>query len=992
MSTFSTYDSTVNSFYLAFYGRPADISGLKFWSQQLANNNGDLGAITQFFAASDEAQVRFSTDTVADRIAEIYQSLFNRAPEADGLAFWTNAIEQGHASLADVSMSILKGAQGSDASLSTLRQQAADAFTAQVEASGSEYSGYASIEAARILVRAVTADANAEDMDALVKAAVSFADTATKNPKVVEAIAINTTLLALFDTARGLKEPVKLAQALADTAKAAAGDPVTLESLLRGGGMDKVLKVMPSNATLKDVVDALAKGGLPAAVDVVYPPAPTLPGSAFNLALSFKTITQDKLDKLDDNVTNKSVADVTFTYTGTDLRAGQHFEYSLDGQNWIKAGIEVDAATNTVVLKSVHLVEDHYGKMARGPVPKDEVTISLRAVDQGGQTTTPLKQVIIVDTYVAWPSVELKTDSKHGDLGNDHDLITNDSTLVVTNLEVGATVDYYVVSQAQFKNSIVTSEVIEEWTDKPEYQQGLNTVKVRVTDVAGNQKIEEFTFTLDSEAPVAPTIALANDTGINAEDGRTNDATVTISGLEKNTSTGWEYSIDGGAKWIHGGVNDTTGKATLDLGSNDAQDGVKNLIVRQFDAAGNVGDESDALSFILDTTAPLMIFDFLDVSGSAEEGSKVTTLSQADVHFSYHADTFEDGMFIEYRIGGEWAAVPSKWIKDGSVVIRDVDLTQSDPTVEVRIVDSTGNAGKAFGVVIDGPYSKDKLTVSADFGASIISVESTVAGVVYLTADGKDVVLTNNGLPIFVSSGGADVGVQTKAVSGTFKVKSQENQLVDQSGKIYALGTNGNDDQLTGNHVLAYGGDDELIGTDGSDYLDGGAGADTIYGGKSGDQIVVSGNDTLVYKDKMESNLSIFFNPPTSTGPVSISFDLVAVTGKDDMVTFNFEDLPFTVNNAHKSLVPLMSLSSSPAHLLSQINDGYFKIATSDYDAVLFQMMDSSTQMLVVNDGDDVIDSNDLVILIGGGMDHDISLNDVWTDSSGNVHYGSTPD
>ncbi|RNF27844.1 hypothetical protein NM04_26370, partial [Massilia aurea] len=122
--------------------------------------------------------------------AEIYQQLFNRAPDATGLEYWTDVVAKGHASMADVAVAILSGAQGSDSTLSQLRQQAADAFTAAVEADGTEYSGYASIEAARILVRGVTADATAADLDVLVKAAVSFADTATKNPQVVEAIAV----------------------------------------------------------------------------------------------------------------------------------------------------------------------------------------------------------------------------------------------------------------------------------------------------------------------------------------------------------------------------------------------------------------------------------------------------------------------------------------------------------------------------------------------------------------------------------------------------------------------------------------------------------------------------------------------------------------------------------------------------------------------------------------------------------------------------------
>ncbi|MDY0962219.1 DUF4214 domain-containing protein [Massilia sp. CFBP9026] len=330
MTTLAPHASTVNSFYLAFFGRPADPAGLKFWSEHLTSNNGDYRVITEAFANSEEAKVRFGDDTPAERIAEIYQQLFNRAPDATGLSYWANVVEQGNASLADVAIVILNGAQGSDARLVTLREQAAADFTAQVETSGSDYTGYAAVEAARVLVRAVTPGASQEDVAKLVSASVAFADIASTNPAVIDAIATGTNLLALFDTPRGQLDPVTLAQALADVAKAAAGSPATLESLLRGGGMAKVLEVMPAKATLQDVVAALAKGGLPAAIDVVYPPRPVTPPAAEGVTITFAGVDHDKNDPTPgDNITSREVTDVRFSFTGTPA-SGQKFQYKFD--------------------------------------------------------------------------------------------------------------------------------------------------------------------------------------------------------------------------------------------------------------------------------------------------------------------------------------------------------------------------------------------------------------------------------------------------------------------------------------------------------------------------------------------------------------------------------------------------------------------------------------------------------------------------------------
>jgi hypothetical protein len=431
MTILTNYESTVNSFYLAFYGRPADPSGLKFWSKALADNNGDAGTIIQAFATSDEAQTRFGSDTIGARITDIYEQLFSRAPDAAGLAFWTDAVEQGNATLAEVSLAILKGAQGSDDTMSTMRQKAADAFTIAVEDGSTQYSGFASIEAARVLVRAVTLDATEADLANLVKAAVSFADTATKNPKVVEAIATGSTLLNLYDTDRGTKDPVALTQALADTAKAAAGDPVTLESLLRGGGMDKVLKVMPAKATLGDVVEALAKGGLPAAVEVVYPTAPTAPvvtpkpTPATSMELKFDSVSQGKFDtNKKDTVTNVEVATVKFSYTGSDLASGQTLQYSTDGVTWRSDNMSVDKEINFVTITGVDLT-GHSNKDLVGPkltilggeelVANVFTKIQLQAVDASKSVISKAETVIEFDNTAPTKSlyyISLSDDAK----------------------------------------------------------------------------------------------------------------------------------------------------------------------------------------------------------------------------------------------------------------------------------------------------------------------------------------------------------------------------------------------------------------------------------------------------------------------------------------------------------------------------------------------------------------------------------------------------
>lgn len=728
---------TVNSFYLAFFGRPADPEGLAFWNGHLAANGGDYRLITEAFAGSEEARIRFGGDTPAERITDIYQQLFNRAPDQVGLDYWTDVVKQGHASLADVAFVILDGARGSDLRLAQLREQAVADFSALVASSGSDYAGYAAVEAARVLVRAVGPDASQADIAQLVRAVVAFADIASTNPAVIDAMATGSTLLALFDTPRGLQSPVALAQVLASVAQAAADGPGALESLLRGSGMAGVLAALPARHSLQDLVDAFAADGLEGAIGMVYPVFPGTPGQPAqppqSLDLAFESVEQGELDKVVDHVTNIKDADITFSIDGA-LRAGQHAEYKLGGGAWSTAGLQVGATT--IIIE--------------GP------DLTLAAVPGG---------------------------------------------------------------------AVVTLRVVD---------------AVRGEIASASQNI-----VLDLDPPGQPMLELAADSGLNANDGITNDGRVEIDGLDADTDTRWEYSLDGD-DWLAGGANDGSGKATLDLSA--VADGDIALIVRQVDAAGNVR-QSDTLDFTHDTSAPGEGLVYQGIVGEPA-GSLVTSQPRIDV--VYRVTDRDDGI-VQWRLKGEttWNKV-EQFAGDGSFTLEDIDLTAADPVIEVRLIDAAGNVGAAtLATTIHGPYSP--FSVTADHEG--LWIESTVAGTIRI---GDSVVLTD------APGGGAIAGrvlvpVQGLPVSGKLTLTVDGGAThADPSGRDYSFG-NAGDDPLDGRYLWGFDGDDTLDGTAGDDFLSGGGGFDTIYsrggkdiihGGTGGDHIVLVADgkgSTLLY-------------------------------------------------------------------------------------------------------------------------------------------------
>ncbi len=101
--------------YAGYFNRAPDPEGLQFWIDQI-DGGREFNTIAADFAASEEATALYPYLTTPDVatpstfITSIYQNLFNRAPEPEGLQFWTDVLESGSVSVADMIEAIINGA------------------------------------------------------------------------------------------------------------------------------------------------------------------------------------------------------------------------------------------------------------------------------------------------------------------------------------------------------------------------------------------------------------------------------------------------------------------------------------------------------------------------------------------------------------------------------------------------------------------------------------------------------------------------------------------------------------------------------------------------------------------------------------------------------------------------------------------------------------------------------------------------------------------
>jgi hypothetical protein len=249
--------ASIQTVYVALFGRPADPAGLAFFNAA-TSNGANLTAIGDL-AATAEYQSRFTGKSNTQIITDIYMSLFGHAPDAAGLAFFVDALNNGTQNINTIAINIADGAQGADKTLLEKKVAAADLFTAQLD-TPVEIGNYTGLTAAAkgvAYLSAVTAT-SATPTEASAAAAVATLGADSGTPGVTIALTAGTDLVSSTAADPALKSSAGDDTFAANT----AGDWDPTADKIDGGAGTDTLNAQIAAGLLVGTTGLLATDGL----------------------------------------------------------------------------------------------------------------------------------------------------------------------------------------------------------------------------------------------------------------------------------------------------------------------------------------------------------------------------------------------------------------------------------------------------------------------------------------------------------------------------------------------------------------------------------------------------------------------------------------------------------------------------------------------------------------------------------------------------------
>jgi len=124
----------VQRLYVAYFNRPADPVSLAVYEAMLPSDRvatqAELLVLAEtYFSPSAEYTSNFEGKSNTQIVDQLYQNIFGRSAEADGLIDWATKLTDGSMTVAELALQLSYSAQGTDATVVAARIEAAVAFT-----------------------------------------------------------------------------------------------------------------------------------------------------------------------------------------------------------------------------------------------------------------------------------------------------------------------------------------------------------------------------------------------------------------------------------------------------------------------------------------------------------------------------------------------------------------------------------------------------------------------------------------------------------------------------------------------------------------------------------------------------------------------------------------------------------------------------------------------------------------------------------------------
>lgn len=130
------YFDAVQRIYIAFYQRPADPGGMKYWAARIEAADGDVTTVIDAFANSREATSLYgeiTKDVIGDVIEKIYLAVFGRAADMAGKVYYEAEFAKGSISAGNIALAILSAARNQDKTAIANKVAVANEFTQKVD-------------------------------------------------------------------------------------------------------------------------------------------------------------------------------------------------------------------------------------------------------------------------------------------------------------------------------------------------------------------------------------------------------------------------------------------------------------------------------------------------------------------------------------------------------------------------------------------------------------------------------------------------------------------------------------------------------------------------------------------------------------------------------------------------------------------------------------------------------------------------------------------